>query len=312
MTQVGLIPDSDKLFPDGARYRLEFSGVETPLVGKAIIDEASKNGLPVHRLIATVGGSKYWTNQNLKELAKIAHENKVEVIICPWILARGLIDNPNNMFTNMNPKNSDEFSVYWMEVLRCIHLGFRGFLAWTPAMAERIADARNCGLFPPETIFKVSTFANCRNPKDFLLYESLGANTINSANGLTVKELSDVRQTLRATLDTHITFWQMALRKQKVGDDLFVLILEVNPYDRVADAPEIARVASPVYFKFEAGNPGIGVYDLSGPNWTEDDLIEHKREDVRTAAKVVEDIKRKYPHLKLSDWGPADLRVPIV
>jgi hypothetical protein len=84
------------------------------------------------------------------------------------------------------------------------------------------------------------------------------------------------------------------------------------PYDRIKDAPEIARVASPVYFKFEAGMPGIGVYDVPRPDWSFKDLAEHKRKDVQTAVKIVKTIREKYPQLKLSDWGPEDLRVPKV
>jgi len=315
MTHTVVIPDSKKCFTDGANYRLEVSGIETPGILEAVVGEAKKLGIPIHRAIAAVNGSKHWNNHDLQELAKIAAANHVEVIICPGHLARGLIENPNNLFTMMNWQNGAEADAYWFEVLRCLRLGFRGFLVWRKSMLKYLAEERTRGHIPRKTIFKISTFDNNANSLDFQLCKDLGADTINSANGLTLKALAAIRQAVDTVMDVHITFWQMALERHRVGDHTFITSLAAEPYDRIADAPEIARVCSPVYFKFEADNPcrpGISVYDLSRPDWNEHDLAEHKRTDVQTAAKVVEEIKRKYPNLKLSDWGPADLRVPVV
>ncbi len=307
------LPDSLKKFPDGANYRIEVSGMETPGILEAVIDEAKKLGIPIHRAISTVGGSMYWTDKDLKELAKIAAENKVEVIICPGNLAKGLIDNPNNLFTMMNWQNSEEAESYLNEILRCIKIGFRGFLVWRKGMLNTLNYMRwhpdpDETLIPPETIFKLSTFDNNANSDDFLLARRLGADTINAANNLTLENLFEIRSIVPTVLDIHITFWQLAFEKNEKGR----LELVAKPYNRIADAPELARLCSPVYFKFEKGTPGISVYDFPRPDWTEKDLAEHKRKDVRTAAKIVEEIKKKYPRLKLSDWGPKDLRVPQV
>jgi hypothetical protein len=43
------LPTSTKAFPDGAHYRVEISGIETPKVLLAAIDEARKQGVPFHR-----------------------------------------------------------------------------------------------------------------------------------------------------------------------------------------------------------------------------------------------------------------------
>lgn len=297
-----------KTFPDGANYRIEVSGMETPGVLEAVIDEAKKQKIPIHRAIATVNGSVYWSNAQLKELARIAAENKVEVIICPGNLARGLIENPNNLFTLMNWQNKKELEVYLNETLRCAKMGFRGFLVWRKGMLAHLGALRDYGILPTETIFKLSTFDNNANVPDFETAKFLGANTVNAANNLSLENLLEIRKNISIIMDIHITFWQMAFKKNKRGR----LELTAKPYDRIKDAPELARICSPCYFKFEAGTPGIGVYDLSQPGWTEKDLIEHKRKDVRTAARLVRKIKRKCPELVLSEWGPEDLRVPKV
>lgn len=297
-----------KTFPDGANYRIEVSGIETPVILEAVIDEAKKQKIPIHRAIATVNGSLYWTDKQLKELARIAAEYKVEVIICPGNLAHGLIENPNNLFTMMNWQNHNECSNYNQEINRCIRAGFRGFLVWRKGMLHHLNQKRKYGLIPEKTIFKLSTFDNNANFHDFILAETLGADTINVANNLSLQNLAEIREEVVTVLDIHITFWQMALEKNEKGR----LELIAKPYDRIKDAPELAKICSPCYFKFEAGNPGIGVYDLSQPNWTEKDLAEHKRKDVQTAARVIKDVKEKYPELVLSGWGPEDLRVPMV
>ena len=77
------LPTSVKTFPDGAHYRVELSGVETPKVLVAAIDEARKQGVPFHRSVSAVRGASMLTREQLKEFARIAHDNQVEVIMTP-------------------------------------------------------------------------------------------------------------------------------------------------------------------------------------------------------------------------------------
>ncbi len=51
------LPTSKKRFPDGAWYRMEVSGVERPQVLEAVVDEAEKRKMPIHRLISVVMGA---------------------------------------------------------------------------------------------------------------------------------------------------------------------------------------------------------------------------------------------------------------
>ncbi len=307
------LPDSPKKFPDGTHYRIEISGIETAEILEAVVDEAKKHSIPIHRAIATVAGSKFYTDGQLKKLAKVAADNKIEVIICPDNLAKAVIDDPNKIFTGLNWQNNEEATAYFKEIVRCVKIGFLGFLVWRKGMLDALNKMRNYtrrALYgmPTDAIFKLSTFDNNANVADFMVAEALGANTINAVNNLTLKNLANIRRSLSIAMDVHITFWQLFFEKNEKGR----LELGVKPYDRIKDAPEIARIASPVYFKFEAGTPGIGVYDVPRSDWSFKDLAEHKRKDVRVAAKIIKTIKKKYPHLKLSDWGPKDLRVPIV
>ena len=295
--------DSTKTFSNGTHYGIEVSGIETAEILTAVVDDARKLGIPIHRAIATVQGSAFYSNKQLKSLVRVAAKNKVEVIICPNSLARMVIENPNKILDGLNFRNTDEVNAYIGEILRCVALGFRGFLVWQDSMLVGLSDMRRRKELPPETIFKVSTFANSANKYDFLFRQKLGADTVNVVNSIGLEELSEIRAITDVVMDIHITFWRSFLGKD--------LKLVTQPYNRIEEAPEIARICSPVYFKFEAGTPGIGVYNIN-PNWTFKDLAEHKREDVWVAASIVKAIKEKYPYLKLSGWGPDYLRVPVV
>ncbi len=307
------IPSSGKTFPDECHFEIEMSGVEEPIVAEAIIDEARKQGISVSRLIAAVNGTKHWSDDALIELAEIAAKHKIEVIVCPGHLARGLIEDPSNVFSMMNYQNTKEMDAYFNEVHRCVNIGFRGFLVWRKSMLTCLCDFRDADMLPKETIFKISTFDNNANALDCLFAESLGADSINVTNGLSIESLAEIRRHLKSSTvtDIHMTYWSLYFEKNQAGE----IILKTKPYDRVVDAPEIVRVFSPCCLKFEADHPvqsGIGVYDLSDPDkWSVEDLCDHKRNDVRLAAKIVRDIKAKYPEFKCSDWGAQHLRVPV-
>src|SRR4028118_226521 len=44
------LPDSGKRFPAGGRYRVEIPSVEGPRVLEAVLDEAEKRGVQLHRV----------------------------------------------------------------------------------------------------------------------------------------------------------------------------------------------------------------------------------------------------------------------
>jgi len=75
------LPTSTKTFPDGANYRIEIAGVERATTMEAMIDEGGKRGITIHRAIAAVGGSTFCDFQELKAMAQMACEEKIEVIM---------------------------------------------------------------------------------------------------------------------------------------------------------------------------------------------------------------------------------------
>jgi hypothetical protein len=75
------LPTSGKSFADGANYRIEIAGVERASTMAAMIEEAGKRGVTVQRAIAALGGSTYCDFQELKDMAQMAHDEKIEMIM---------------------------------------------------------------------------------------------------------------------------------------------------------------------------------------------------------------------------------------
>ncbi len=289
------LPSSTKTFPDGAHYRVEISGMETPKVLAATIDEAKKQGVPFHRSISVVRGASMLTREQLKEFAQIARDNQVEVIITPgprptWYIGRQ-IATPEGAISGLRMRGMDSIRHYLMDIQRCIEIGFRGFLVWDEGVLSLLNTMKQNGDFPEDVVFKVSIFAGHANATGVKLVESLGADSCNPVGDLTLPQLASIRSVVDIPLDVHIQLWA-----------------SMGGYNRIYECPEIARVASPCYFKMEPG-PGLAMYMPWGTS--EDGLAELGREKIRSTKNIIELIGETNPELKVSKQGPKDLRVPV-
>ena len=289
------LPTSPKTFPDGGNYRVEISGVETPKVLAATIDEARKQGVPFHRSISVVRGASMLTRDQLKEFARIASDARVEVIITPgprptWDIGRQ-IATPEGAISGLRLRGMDSVIHYIQDIERCIELGFRGFLVWDEGVLSLLNSMRDNGDLPKDVIFKASIYSGHANPAGVKLLESLGAASCNPVADLTLPMLAAIRSVVSIPLDIHIQLWA-----------------SMGGYNRIYETPEIARVASPCYFKMEPG-PGMSMY----LPWvsSDDALAEACREKIRSVRNIIELIGETNPEIKVSKPGSEDLRVPI-
>src|SRR5712692_6232794 len=67
------LPDSPKRFPDGAQYRLEIPSTEGPRCLEAVLEEAARLDVRVHR-ISQGSGVFLHTDDELDEMARLAAE----------------------------------------------------------------------------------------------------------------------------------------------------------------------------------------------------------------------------------------------
>ncbi|MFU8795757.1 MAG: hypothetical protein ACNA7X_00470 [Dehalococcoidia bacterium] len=289
------LPSSTKTFPDGTHYRVELSGIETPKVLVAAIDEAKKQGVPFHRSVSVVRGASMLTREELKEFARIAHDNEVEVIMTPgprptWYIGRQ-IATPEGAISGLRMRGMETVKHYLMDLDRCVNIGFRGFLVWDEGVLSLLDTMKRNGDLPLDVIFKVSVFAGHANAAGVKLVESLGAGSCNPVADLTLPQLASIRKVVNLPLDVHIQLWT-----------------SMGGYNRIYETPDIARVTSPCYFKMEPG-PGLGMYMPWGTS--EDGLAELAREKIRSTKNIIELIEEVQPELRVSKHGAEDLMVPL-
>ena len=72
------LPTSEKRFPDGAQYRVEIPSVEGPNALEAVLDEAAKRNVTIHR-VSQGSGIMMLTDDELSRMVKIGHDAGIEV-----------------------------------------------------------------------------------------------------------------------------------------------------------------------------------------------------------------------------------------
>jgi hypothetical protein len=290
------LPTSQKTFPDGANYRIEIAGVERASTMEALINEARKRNLVVHRVIAAVGGSTYCDFEELKSMAQMAREEKIEVIMTVghrkgWDVGAKEAANSEGAMQAFRLRGSDHISYHIADIMRSIEAGHRGFLVYDEGILYVLNKMRAEGLIPPETIFKFSVFGGYCSAAGARLVESMGANSLNPSSDVSLPILGGIRKAVGIPLDVYI-----------------IIVDSFGGMFRAYEAPEIARIGSPCYFKFE---PGTSEGDIYKPWITESWHQGLIREKVKIASIVQEIVARHAPELKTSVKGAADLVLPV-
>jgi len=289
------LPSSPLSFPDGGHYRIEISGVERVSALETLIRESERQQVPVHRIIATVGGATYLTKQELKDFADLAREQKIEVVMTPgprrgWDSGRQLVTS-EGLVSGMRLRGMDNVRYWLKDVERCIDAGFRGFLVADEGVLWLVNQLRQKQVIPEDVIIKLSVFAGQSNPAGARVAQQLGANTFNPLADLTLPMLSAIRSSIDIPMDIYLC-----------------LVNSMGGFVRFYEAAEIARIAAPCYFKIEPGPSEEAIYAPWNPASYHDGMI---RERVRNAAVALELINAENPDLKCSPTGGTDLAVPV-
>jgi hypothetical protein len=289
------LPRSTRTFPDGAHYRFEVAGVERPSTLEALIDEARKRNVPIHRVIATVGGSTYCDFRELQAMARMARDERIEVIMTVghrkgWDAGAKESATTEGSLQGFRLRGSDHLSYWIADMMRNIQAGFRGFLVYDEGVLFLVNRMREEGLIPKETIFKFSVFGGYCSAAGAKVVESMGADTLNPASDVSLPILAGIRRAVQIPLDVYIS-----------------VVDSFGGMFRAYEAPEIARVASPCYFKFE---PGTSEGEIYKP-WVDERWHQgFVREKVKMVSIVEEIMKRHAPGLIVSGKGPSDLALP--
>jgi hypothetical protein len=189
-------------------------------------------------------------------------------------------------------RGSDNISYHIADIMRNIEAGHRGFLVYDEGVLFILNKMRAEGVIPAETIFKFSVFGGYCSAAGAKVVESMGVNSLNPLSDVSVPILSSIRKTVDIPLDVYV-----------------IIVDAFGGMYRAYEAPEIARVAAPVYFKIE---PGTSEGDIYKPWAFESFHRQLVREKIKMAQVVQELMARHAPQLKSSLKGPADLVLPVV
>jgi hypothetical protein len=273
------LPTSPILFGDGGHYRIEIPSVEGPAAMAAVLQEAQRHGVRVHR-VSQGSGMMLLTDGELREMAALGAEHQVEVSLfvgprASWE-GSGQPLTPDGKLMGWRHTGMDQLAYAFEDIVRGVEAGIRSIL---------VADE---GLL---WLVKGSAVLGVANPVGIKLLQDNGLDTINVASDITLPRLAAVRQVVSIPIDLYIE-----------GPD------GLGGFTRYYEMAEIVRIAAPVYLKFGLRNaPNIypsGVH-LEGA------AVATGRERVHRAAIGLELLARAGVEFTASPVGAPGLGIPV-
>ncbi len=234
------LPDSSKRFPDGAQYRVEIPSTEGPGCLAAVLEEAERLGVPVHR-VSQGSGVFLHTDGELDEMARLGAEAGVEVSLfarpnASWGVS-AQARAPAGAALAPVAHGQEQVVACLDDIRRAADHGFRSVLIADLGVLYAFAAMRRAGELPRDMQAKVSVMLPAANPAAARVLEQLGASTINLPCDLSLAEIAAIRAAVDCPLDVYV----------EAPDNL-------GGFVRLHEIPELIRVAAPVYVKFGLRN----------------------------------------------------------
>jgi len=260
------LPSSTIRFEDGAQFHIEIPSTEGPAAFVAVLDEAGKRGVRVHRVSQ---GSGIWmlTDGEIEEMVELGRVNEVEV--CLFVGPRAGWDlgvqasSPGGSAIAGSLRGGDQLAYGIQDVVHACSLGLRSVLVSDLGLLSVLGQLKSKGDLPADLVLKVSASLPVGNPATARLLEDLGATTLNLAVDLSLPSLAAIRSAVTIPIDLYI----------ESSDDF-------GGGMRYYETPEIVRITSPVHLKFAVRNSS-GVYPSGGH--LQDQVERLARERVRRA-----------------------------
>jgi hypothetical protein len=301
LEQIGLprgdlheLPTSEKRFPDGAHYRLEIPSTEGPRCLEAVLEEADRLDVPVHR-VSQGSGVFMLTDAELEHFVALAAATNVEVSLfarpnAGWD-ASASSRTPAGGALAAAARGQEQLVAVLEDVVRAAQHGIRSVLIADVGALYAFARLRATGVIPIDMQAKVSVMLPVANAATATVLADLGASTLNLPPDLSLAQIAAIR----AAVDLPIDFYVEA------PDSL-------GGFVRLPEIPELIRIAAPVYVKFGLRN-APDIYP-SGTH-IEATAIALSRERVRRARLGLELLERSGYEAVCSELGAAGLAVPI-
>jgi hypothetical protein len=288
------LPDSEKRFPDGAQYRVEIPSVEGPRVLEAVIAEARRRGVLLHR-ISQGSGIMLLTDAEILEMCAMAREAGLELSLfvgprASWETGATAVSGAGKVLGAQH-RGQDQLAYALEDVLRGVDLGLRGVLVADAGLLWVIRDLKERGELPEDLVVKVSVQLAAANAAAVKAMEDLGAGTYNVPTDLSLAQLAAIRATTSLPLDVYV----------EVPDDL-------GGFVRHYEIPDLVRVASPVVVKFGLRN-APNIYP-SGTH-LEATAVALGKERVRRAEIGLAMLERYYSEAGATEKGTTFPGIPV-
>lgn len=279
--------ESDKRFEDGGQFRFEVPGIQSPKTMKALLDEADRQNLVIHRVTQTKG-IMLLTDEEIAEMVDLAKDYGCELFLS--VGPRATYDTSATVHTKEGSRigyrlRGYDNLVYGIEdVKRAVNLGVRGILLYDEGLLFVLNQMRQNSQLPKNLHFKMSAHAGHGNPASAKLLESIGLDSINPVRDLQIPMLASIRDAVDIAIDLHTE------NPKSTGG-----------FIRHYEVPEFIRVACPVYLK-------TGGSVAANHNWdtTEKEAVARIKQ-----VKLVERMIKQYlPEAVMSPKRAADLAIP--
>lgn len=279
--------ESDKRFEDGGQFRFEVPGIQSPKTMKALLDEAGRQNLVIHRVTQTKG-IMLLTDEEIAEMVDLAKDYGCELFLS--VGPRATYDTSATVHTKEGSRigyrlRGYDNLVYGIEdVKRAVNLGVRGILLYDEGLLFVLNQMRQNSQLPKNLHFKMSAHAGHGNPASAKLLESIGLDSINPVRDLQIPMLASIRDAVDIAIDLHTE------NPKSTGG-----------FIRHYEVPEFIRVACPVYLK-------TGGSVAANHNWdtTEKEAVARIKQ-----VKLVERMIKQYlPEAVMSPKMSADLAIP--
>lgn len=280
--------ESPLRFPDGAHCRIEIPSTESPRALRAVLDEAAARKVPVHRT-SQGSGIMLMTDEEILEMVAMGRDAGIEMNL--FVGPRATFDVGAQVFSTagrtlgLSLRGSDQVQYAILDVQRAVTLGVRSILISDIGLLKVMGEMRRRGELPGDLIIKTSVMMAPCNPSSAKLLEDLGADTINIPSDLTVEQIAEIRQAVKAPVDFYV----------EAPDN-------IGGFIRYYEIPDLIRVAAPVYLKFGLRN-SPDIYPCG--THIENTAIALSKERVRRAQIACELIARLAPWAVMSQTAAA-------
>lgn len=243
------LPSSSLRFPDGDLWHVEIPSVEGPDAFAAVIDEASRRDVPVHR-ISQGSGIMLQTPDEIERMVDLGRTHDIEVCLfvgprAAWDIGRQAV-TPTGAVALASLRGTDQLRYAVEDVRHGCDLGIRSVLVADLGLLWVLGRAKADGQLPEDLVLKTSVSLPCTNAATARVLADLGATTLNLAVDLPLPAISAIRAAVDLPLDIYV----------EGADDFGAPI-------RHYEVPEIVRIAAPVHLKFTVRN-APGIYPAGG------------------------------------------------